>query len=203
MEMKGSSSRWDWRGKEEAGISLRNFTLDVEEDEGDEMNEEEDYDRVIRGLGVRELIFNYRLSRTKRVIENAFGILVSKWTILKSSIACSLKTCETIVLALVVLHNFLLSSEEELPMQQHRYNVQGLADQEGPYGELLQNGAWRQEVPDINIFQCIGMMGCNNAAADAIRLRNNLRDYFLSEAGEIEWQYNVATQNNPIIRHPL
>jgi len=111
-----------------------------EEDVGDEMNEEEDYDRVIRGMGVRELIFNYRLSRARRVIENAFGILVSKWIILKSSIACSLKTCETIVLALVMLHNFLLSSEEELSMQQHRYNVQGLADQEGPYGELLQNG---------------------------------------------------------------
>jgi len=58
-------------------------------------------------------------------------------------------------------------------------------------------------MPDINIFQCIGRIGGNNAAADAIRLRNNLRDYFLSEAGEIEWQYNVATRNNPIIRNPL
>jgi len=67
-----------------------------------------------------------------------------------------------------------------------------LADQEVPYGELLQNGAWRREVPDINIFQCIERMGSNNAAADAIRLRNNVRDYFLSEAGEIEWQYDIA-----------
>ncbi|KMQ84696.1 nuclease harbi1-like protein [Lasius niger] len=123
------------------------------------------------------------------------------WTILKGSIACSLETCETIVLALVVFHNFLLFSEEELPMQQQRYNVRGLADQEGPHGELF-HGAWRREVPDINIFQCIGRMGGNNAAADAVRLRNNLRDYFVSEVGEIEWQYEFGIPNNPIMRGP-
>ncbi|CAL1687601.1 unnamed protein product [Lasius platythorax] len=169
-----------------------------QQEEEEEMNE--DYNRdIVGGLGLRELIFNYRLSRAKKVIENAFGILVSKWTILKGSIACSLETCETI--ALVVLHNFLLFSEEELPMQQQRYNVRGLTDQEGPHGELF-HGAWRREVPDINIFQRIGRMGSNNAAADAVRLRNNLRDYFVSEVGEIEWQYK-GIQNNPIMRGPL
>jgi len=34
--MKGSSSKsWNWRGEEEARISSRNSTLDVEEGEGD------------------------------------------------------------------------------------------------------------------------------------------------------------------------
>jgi len=34
MEIKGSSSKsWDWRGEEGAGISPRNSTLDMEEDE--------------------------------------------------------------------------------------------------------------------------------------------------------------------------
>lgn len=87
-------------------------------------------------------------------------------------------------------------------MQQQRYNVRGLADQEGPNGELF-HGAWHQEVPDINIFQRIGRMGGNNAAVDAVRLRNNLRDYFVSEVGEIECQYEIAIQNNPIMRGPL
>lgn len=172
-----------------------------QEQQEEEINE--DYNRdIVRGLELSELIFNYRLSRARRVIENAFGILVSKWTILKGSIACKLETCEAMVLATLVLHNFLLSSEEELPMQQRRYNAIGLVDQEGPHGELF-HGAWRQEVPDINIFHRIGRMGGNNAAADAIRLRNNLRDYFISKAGEIEWQYEIGTQNNPIIRGPL
>ncbi|XP_025073544.1 uncharacterized protein LOC112552470 [Pogonomyrmex barbatus] len=84
-----------------------------EEEEENEMNEE-DYDRDVRELGLREIIFNYRLSRARRVIENAFGILVSKWIILKGSIACSLESVRQLVkqLALVVLHNFLLSSEK-------------------------------------------------------------------------------------------
>jgi len=36
IEMNGDSSKsWEWRGEEGAGISPRNSTLDVEEDEGD------------------------------------------------------------------------------------------------------------------------------------------------------------------------
>lgn len=87
-------------------------------------------------------------------------------------------------------------------MQEQRYNVRRLADQEGSHSEQF-HGTWCQEVRDINIFQRIGRMGGNNAAADAVRLRNNLRDYFVSEAGEIEWQYEIGLQNNPIIRGPL
>ncbi|KYN50010.1 hypothetical protein ALC62_00037 [Cyphomyrmex costatus] len=156
----------------------------------------EDYGNV-KSLELPELIFNYRLSRARRVIENAFGILTAKWTILKGSIACSLETCETIILALLVLHNFLLTSEEELPIYQRRYNVYELIDKEGPHG------AWRREMPALNILQRIGRLGGNNAAANAIRLRNNLKDYFVSEIGEIEWQYEAVTRSNPIIRGPL
>jgi len=36
MGIKGNSSKsWDWRGEDGAGISPRNSTLDMEEDEGD------------------------------------------------------------------------------------------------------------------------------------------------------------------------
>lgn len=55
-------------------------------------------------------IFNYRLSRARRVVENAFGIMVSKWRIYRKPINAPLKTCESIVKATVYLHNFLLST---------------------------------------------------------------------------------------------
>ncbi|XP_031358317.1 uncharacterized protein LOC116181999 [Photinus pyralis] len=58
-------------------------------------------------LSDKKLIFNYRLSRARRTIENAFGILASRWKVFRSPLLCSVKTTESIVKATVCLHNFL------------------------------------------------------------------------------------------------
>ncbi|XP_071579909.1 uncharacterized protein [Temnothorax nylanderi] len=53
-------------------------------------------------LSDNERIFNYRLSRARRVIENTFGILGAKWQILNSTMSCSPKKAERIMLNIVM-----------------------------------------------------------------------------------------------------
>ncbi|KAJ8022041.1 hypothetical protein HOLleu_39418 [Holothuria leucospilota] len=59
------------------------------------------------GLKEERHIFNYMLSRARRVVENAFGILVCRWCVFHTKIIVSLPNVNKIVKASCVLHNFL------------------------------------------------------------------------------------------------
>ena len=58
-------------------------------------------------LSEEKRIFNYRLSRARRVIENAFGIMVARWRIFSHPIQASVEIAEAITKAAICLHNFL------------------------------------------------------------------------------------------------
>lgn len=52
-------------------------------------------------------IYNYRLSRARRIIENTFGILASRFRVLYTAINLDVENIESVVLACCALHNFL------------------------------------------------------------------------------------------------
>ncbi|XP_066600805.1 uncharacterized protein [Prorops nasuta] len=65
----------------------------------------------LHSKGSTERIFNYRLSRARRVVENAFGILSSVFRVLRKPLILELSKATHVVLATVYLHNFLRRSK--------------------------------------------------------------------------------------------
>jgi hypothetical protein len=60
-----------------------------------------------RNLDSKRRIFNYRLCRCRRVVENAFGILAQRWHVFFRPINCKLELVNKIVKATTVLQNFI------------------------------------------------------------------------------------------------
>ena len=60
------------------------------------------------------MIYNYRHSRARRVIENAFGILRARWRIFSQPIKASVQNTEKYVMACLCLHNYLRQTENSL-----------------------------------------------------------------------------------------
>ncbi|KAG5848697.1 hypothetical protein ANANG_G00101960 [Anguilla anguilla] len=59
-------------------------------------------------------VFSYRLSRARMVVENAFGILTSRWRILLRRMNQLPEKVDVLVMAACILHSFLLTPSENL-----------------------------------------------------------------------------------------
>lgn len=126
-------------------------------------------------LTQEERIFNYRLSRARRVIENSFGILSAKWRIYKTAINASLTLTENIVKSTVCLHNWLRNHPEK------RFVERTLIDLDIE-GEVTP-GQWRSEA---NNFSVLAPNNQNSTTA-AKAMREKYTKYF-SGSGAVEWQ---------------
>lgn len=76
-----------------------------------------------KDLALDERIFNYRLSRARRVVENTFGICVARFRILLNTIEATPEHADLIVKACVALHNFLKATDASAPPNS-KYTVQ-------------------------------------------------------------------------------
>ncbi|KYN29282.1 hypothetical protein ALC57_01284 [Trachymyrmex cornetzi] len=127
--------------------------------------------------------FSYRLSRARRTIENSFGILASRWRILRNNIITEVGNVEKITAATICLHNFLRISEKNAQLV---YCPSNFADTIRDDGYIIE-GLFRQEQID-NSFHRIGRMGANNPSRSIIALRDSMAHY-LSHEGAVPWKW--------------
>lgn len=129
-----------------------------------------------RSLQPTEAIFNYRLSRARRVVENAFGILANRFRCLLSALQIRVDNVQLIVRTCVILHNYLRVRN---PAADNH-----LVDQENANHDLVA-GAWRTNamMEDMNQPQC-----GNRDSQAAKRQRMYLMNYLSSPAGSVPWQ---------------
>lgn len=66
-----------------------------------------------QNMTVRQINYNYRLSRARMVVENAFGRLKGRWRCLLKRNDCSADNVITVVCACVVLHNICELFQDE------------------------------------------------------------------------------------------
>ena len=67
----------------------------------------------LQNFSADQQVFNYRLSRTRRIIENVFGICARRFRVVRRPIIASPKKLFLITKAIVALHNFLMSIAED------------------------------------------------------------------------------------------
>ena len=114
-------------------------------------------------LPPRNRVFNYWLSRARMIVENTFGILSSQWRMYHWVIGVSPENMDACVKATCILHNYV------------RRNTR----------------TRREPVPvsegEVSVLHDLRRVGSNNAAQEAIRVREIYASYFSAE-GAVPWQ---------------
>jgi hypothetical protein len=80
----------------------------------------------VHSKGSTQRIFNYRLSRARRIVENAFGILASVFRVFRKPMLLQPNKVSIITMTCILLHNFLRRSKTSST----RYTPQGTLDVE-------------------------------------------------------------------------
>ncbi|XP_035233209.1 protein ALP1-like [Stegodyphus dumicola] len=134
-----------------------------------------------KNISPQQRIFNYRLSRARRVVENAFGILSNRFRILMQPIQLPPATVDKIVSVCCCLHNFL----RERPSRQ-LYTPRELIDHEDEDFNFIP-GSWRNEESLSKMKSLCKQNGYNTGSAEARLMREKICDYVNNE-GKVAWQ---------------
>lgn len=118
-------------------------------------------------------IFNYRLSRGRKTVECAFGMMAEKFQVLNSAIRCrTTERVNDIIKSVCILHNFV-RKREGVPYTQGK-----------PFDDSeTSTNITTPQLRDLTIHD----------RSTAQEFRNYLANYFLTPRASLPWQWKYCT----------
>lgn len=132
-------------------------------------------------LSYEEKVFNYRLSRARRIVENAFGILVSRFRIFERTISLLPESIDKVICAACALHNFLRTKSSSAYMPRDTVDTEDF-----DMGRIIE-GTWRDET---NGLRSVLRVGPHQQTKKAKEKREAYKNYFVNE-GAVDWQQHM------------
>lgn len=110
-------------------------------------------------------VYNYRLSRARRIVESSFGILMQKFEVFQKKIRMQPKYLDSMILACTCLHNYIidddvLTGNETFPNSSRN--------------SILQN-----------------VTSVITREENSIEIRDKFKTYFNSQNGAVSWQNEI------------
>lgn len=125
-----------------------------------------------RSQSIAELVFSYRLSRARRMVESTFGDLTAVFRLLRTTIELSEVNVIRTVLAICALHNWLL----DIDTKSYREYIDSINRRE--------NQTTSDEISEDNA-------SVQNDCNDAKIVRETFKNYFMGP-GQIPWQNDMV-----------
>ena len=130
-----------------------------------------------RNQSAVQRIFSYRLSRARRCVENAFGILANRFRVLLCPIYLEPEKVRGVVMACLALHNLLRKASPDA------FTRDAFDSEDHASGTIIR-GSWRTQ----GSLSGLALVP-RNASNDAKAVRDQYCEYFNNE-GSVPWQDN-------------
>uniref|UniRef100_A0A8C4WX70 DDE Tnp4 domain-containing protein n=1 Tax=Eptatretus burgeri TaxID=7764 RepID=A0A8C4WX70_EPTBU len=124
-------------------------------------------------------VFNYRISRARRVVENAFGIMANRFRVLLSPMGIAPDKVEKVLMASCALHNFLRHRAPSTYMS--------VADSENDITHAVTPGVWH----DDPVLSQASLPRITNPSNRAKEQRDYICSYVNSHTGAVPWQWHM------------
>ena len=142
-----------------------------------------------KDLSLDKRVFNYRLSRARRISENAFGILAARWRIFRKPFPLQPEKVKIITFSVLILHNWLKSEASSGKV----YIPPNFIDYEDIGNDTVTSGEWRKDVTSES-WHYLQPTNKRNPTQPAKEIREEFKEFFMTE-GSVPWQWKSAHAN--------